>query len=48
MERIIDNYRYSVVKDHERNIIGVVVRYDNERAVLIPLIDIILMMEKIV
>ena len=48
MERIIDNYRYSVVKDNERNIIGIVVRYDNERAVLIPLIDIILMMEKIV
>lgn len=48
MEREIDKYKYTVVKDHERNIIGVVVRYDNERAVLIPLIDIILMMEKIV
>ena len=48
MERKIDDYTYSVVKDNERNIIGVLVRFDNERAVIIPLIDIILMMEKIV
>lgn len=48
MERKINDYTYSVVKDSERNIIGVLVRFDNERAVIIPLIDIILMMEKIV
>ena len=48
MERNIDKYKYSVVKDNERNIIGVLVRYENERAVIIPLIDIILMMEKII
>lgn len=48
MERKIDSYTYSVVKDNERNIIGVLVRFGNERAVIIPLIDIILMMEKII
>lgn len=48
MERKINDYTYSVVKDSERNIIGVLVRFDNEKAVIIPLIDIILMMEKIV
>ena len=48
MERKIDEYTYSVVKDNERNIIGILVRFDNERAVIIPLIDIILMMEKII
>ena len=48
MERKIDLYTYSVVKDNERNIIGILVRFENERAVIIPLIDIILMMEKII
>ena len=43
-----ENYTYSVVKDSERNIVGILVRYQNERAVLIPLIDIILQLEKIV
>ena len=48
MERLIDGYSYSVVKDSERNIVGVLVRFQNQKAVLIPLIDIILLMEKIV
>ena len=43
-----DNYTYSVVKDSERNIVGILIRYQNERAILIPLIDIILQLEKIV
>lgn len=41
------NYTYSIIKDSERNIIGILVRYKNERAVMIPLIDIILQLEKI-
>ena len=48
MLREIDNYTYTVVKDKDRNIIGILVRYSNEKAVIIPLIDIILMMEKII
>lgn len=43
-----DNYTYSVVKDSERNIVGILIRFQNERAILIPLIDIILQLEKIV
>ena len=41
-------YTYTVIKDTERNIIGILVRYDCEKAIIIPLIDIILLMEKIV
>lgn len=48
MLRKIDKYTYTVVKDSDRNIVGVLVRYENEKAVLIPLIDIIMIMEKIV
>lgn len=42
-----DKYTYRVVKDHDRNIIGILVRYDTERAIIIPLIDIILQLEKL-
>ena len=42
------NYTYSIVKDTERNIVGILIRYQNEKAILIPLIDIILQLEKIV
>lgn len=42
-----DNYTYSIIKDSERNIIGILVRFKNERAIMIPLIDIILQLEKI-
>lgn len=48
MEKRIDKYSYTVVKDQSRNIVGVLVRFENEKAVLIPLIDIILLTEKIV
>ena len=41
-------YSYNIVKDKDRNIIGLVVRFGNEKAVFIPLIDIILQMEKII
>lgn len=44
----IDDYTFYVVKDSDRNIIGVLVRYKNKKAVFIPLIDIILQMEKII
>lgn len=43
-----NDYTYSVVKDSDRNIVGVLIRYKNENAIIIPLIDIILLMEKIV
>ena len=42
------SYTFSVVKDRERNIIGILVRYKYEEAILIPLIDIILQMEKVI
>ena len=42
------SYSFSVVKDRERNIIGILVRFQKEEAVLIPLLDIILQMEKII
>lgn len=48
MERTIENYTYSVIKDSDRNILGILVRFKNERAVMIPLIDIILLMERII
>ena len=44
----IDDYSYTIVKDQDRNIVGVLVRYKSNPAVLIPLIDIILLMEKII
>lgn len=43
-----DNYTYSIIKDSERNIIGILIRFKNERAIMIPLIDIILQLEKII
>lgn len=43
-----DNYKYEIVKDKERNIIGILIRYKNNEAIIIPLIDIILQMEKII
>ena len=43
-----DNYNYEIVKDKERNIIGILIRYKNNEAIMIPLIDIILQMEKII
>lgn len=46
--RYIDGYSYTVIKDSDRNILGVLVRYENNKAILIPLIDIILLMEMIV
>ena len=42
------DYTFSVVKDRERNIIGILVRYKCKDAIIIPLIDIILQMEKII
>lgn len=45
--RTEENYSYTIVKDTDRNIIGVLVRFKNEKAIIIPLIDIILQMEKI-
>lgn len=48
MDRKIDKYTYNVVKDQERNIVGILVRFDNQPAVVIPLIDVILLMEKII
>ena len=42
------DYTFSVVKDRERNIIGILVRYKHRDAIIIPLIDIILQMEKII
>lgn len=42
------NYSYNVIKDTDRNIIGILVRYEGEKAIIIPLIDIILQMEKII
>lgn len=41
-------YTYRVIKDHDRNIIGILVRYGNNDAIVIPFIDIILQLEKIV
>ena len=41
-------YSYNIVKDKDRNILGLVVRFSNEKAIFIPLIDIILQMEKII
>lgn len=43
-----NGYSYAVIKDKERNIIGILIRYEDNRAVIIPLIDIILEMEKII
>lgn len=43
-----NGYSYSVIKDKERNIIGILIRYEDNRAIIIPLIDIILEMEKII
>lgn len=48
MNRKIDDYTFTVIKDQKKNIIGIVVRFKNEKAVFIPLIDIILIMEKII
>ena len=41
------DYTYNVVKDKERNIIGILVRYKYEPAIFIPLLDIILRLEKL-
>ena len=43
-----NGYSYSVIKDKERNIIGILIRFEDNRAIVIPLIDIILEMEKII
>lgn len=43
-----NGYSYAVIKDKERNIIGILIRYEDNRAIMIPLIDIILEMEKII
>lgn len=43
-----NGYSYAVIKDKERNIIGILIRYEDNRAIVIPLIDIILEMEKII
>lgn len=43
-----NQYTYAVVKDKDRNIIGILIRFKNEHAIMIPLIDIILEMEKII
>ena len=43
-----NGYAYAVVKDKERNIIGILIRFEDNKAIVIPLIDIILEMEKIV
>ena len=42
-----NNYNYTVVFDKDRNILGLLVRYENKEAVFIPLIDIFLMTERI-
>lgn len=42
-----NDYTYNMVRDCERNIIGVMVRYKSENAIIIPLIDIILQTEKL-
>lgn len=44
----INDYTFNVIKDKDRNIIGILVRYKMNDAVFIPLIDVILQMEKIV
>lgn len=41
-----DFYTYTVIKDIDRNLICLIVRYRNEKAILIPMIDIFLLMEK--
>lgn len=43
-----NGYSYSVIKDKQRNIIGILIRYEENKAIVIPLIDIILEMEKII
>lgn len=43
-----NGYSYAVIKDKERNIIGILIRYEDNRAIVIPLIDVILEMEKII
>ena len=42
-----NDYTYNIIRDRERNIIGVMVSYKCENAVIIPLIDIILQTEKL-
>lgn len=46
--KVQNDYTYTIIKDKDRNIVGILVRYKYEHAVLIPLIDIILELEKIV
>lgn len=43
-----NEYHYEIIKDKDRNIIGLLIRYKNYEAIIIPLIDIILQMEKII
>lgn len=43
-----NGYSYTVIKDKDRNIIGILIRYEDNRAIVIPLIDVILEMEKII
>lgn len=43
-----NEYHYEIIKDRDRNIIGLLIRYKNNEAIIIPLIDIILQMEKII
>lgn len=43
-----NDYTYEIIKDRDRNIIGLLIRYKNNEAIIIPLIDIILQMEKII
>lgn len=43
-----NGYSYAVIKDKQRNIIGILIRYEENKAIVIPLIDIILEMEKVI
>lgn len=43
-----NEYHYEIIKDKDRNIIGLLIRYKNYEPIMIPLIDIILQMEKII
>ena len=41
-----NDYTYFMAHDKDRNILGLVVRYKYKESIFIPLIDIILQMEK--
>lgn len=40
------DYTYTVVRDKDRQIIGLLLRHKNDESIIIPLIDIILLLEK--